>query len=90
MNSHRGSTASCPVWVTARRSGCYAPVEVSDVADPKLMHLAGLSLSRAWALAGISRGLPVQDLRVKRLEEAAATHADFEAIADHWLAQFTN
>ena len=22
MNSHRGSTASCPAWVTARRSGC--------------------------------------------------------------------
>jgi Protein of unknown function (DUF2891) len=73
-----------------------APVEVSDVADPKLVHLAGLNLSRAWALAGIARGLPVRDLRVKRLEEAAAKHAEkglgyvfsghYEG--EHWLATF--
>ena len=24
------------------------PVEVTDVTDPKLVHLAGLNLSRAW------------------------------------------
>ena len=73
-----------------------APVEVSDVADPKLVHLAGLNLSRAWALAGIARGLPVQDLRVKRLEEAAAKHAEkglgyvFSGYyeGEHWLATF--
>ena len=73
-----------------------APVEVSDVADPKLVHLAGLNLSRAWALAGIARGLPVQDLRVKRLAEAAVKHAEkglgyvfsghYEG--EHWLATF--
>ena len=66
------------------------------VADPKLVHLAGLNLSRAWALAGIARGLPVQDLRVKRLAEAAAKHAEkglgyvfsghYEG--EHWLATF--
>jgi hypothetical protein len=73
-----------------------APVEVSDVADPKLVHLAGLNLSRAWALAGIARGLPINDPRVRRLTDAAAKHADkglsyvfsghYEG--EHWLATF--
>ncbi len=73
-----------------------APVEVSDVADPKLVHLAGLNLSRAWALAGIAHGLPAQDPRMKRLDDAAAQHAEkglsyvfsghYEG--EHWLATF--
>jgi hypothetical protein len=73
-----------------------APVEVSDVADPKLVHLAGLDLSRACALAGIARGLPALDRRVKRLAEPPPTHAEkglgyvfsghYEG--EHWLATF--
>jgi hypothetical protein len=72
------------------------PVEVGDVADPRLVHLAGLNLSRAWALSGIARSLASKDPRVKRLEEAAAKHAE-QGLAyvfsghyegEHWLATF--
>ncbi len=72
------------------------PVEVTDVTDPKLVHLAGLNLSRAWALAGIAHGLPVRDRRGKRLADAAAKHAE-KGLAyvfsghyegEHWLATF--
>ncbi len=33
------------------------PVEVSDVTDGKIVHLAGLDLSRAWCLQSIARAL---------------------------------
>jgi hypothetical protein len=72
------------------------PVDVSDVTDGRLVHLAGLNLSRAWALQGIARGLPPADPRVKRLEGAAVKHAQkglsyvfsgrYEG--EHWLATF--
>jgi hypothetical protein len=72
------------------------PVEVSDVTDPRLVHLAGLNLSRSWTLEGIARGLPNEDRRVQRLKAAAAAHAD-KGLAyvfsghyegEHWLATF--
>jgi hypothetical protein len=72
------------------------PVAASDVTDGKLVHLAGLNLSRAWTLQGIARGLPKGDPRVKRLDDAAADHArkgltyvfsgHYEG--EHWLATF--
>ncbi|MFM8397185.1 MAG: DUF2891 family protein, partial [Pirellula sp.] len=34
------------------------PVVVSDVTDGKLVHLAGLNLSRAWTLAAVADALP--------------------------------
>lgn len=72
------------------------PVDVTDVTDPKLVHLAGLNLSRAWTLEGIAGGLPKDDRRVNRLKAAAEGHAD-KGLAyvfsghyegEHWLATF--
>ncbi|MEM6470254.1 MAG: DUF2891 domain-containing protein [Planctomycetota bacterium] len=72
------------------------PVEVSDVTDGHLVHLAGLNLSRAWTMTGIARALPASDARRKRLLGSAKEHADaglkyvtsghYEG--EHWLATF--
>ena len=40
------------------------PAVVTDPTDPKLAHLDGLNLSRAWMLEGIASGLPAGDPRV--------------------------
>ena len=51
----------------------WLPVAVSpDPSDPKLAHLDGLNLSRAWMLEGIISGLPANDPRRAALEAAAA------------------
>ena len=72
------------------------PVEVSDVTDGYIVHLAGLDLSRAWCLQGIADSLPAGDSRVALLERSAAAHADkgFSYVfsgayeGEHWLATF--
>lgn len=72
------------------------PVEVSDVTDGKLVHLAGLDLSRAWTLQGIASALPQGDWRVKILRDAASKHAamGYKYVfsghyeGEHWLATF--
>ncbi len=50
------------------------PAVVTDRADPKLAHLDGLNLSRAWMLEGMAHGLPAGDRRVSVLREIAARH----------------
>ncbi|HVR28827.1 MAG TPA: DUF2891 domain-containing protein [Thermoanaerobaculia bacterium] len=73
-----------------------APVAVTDPSDPKLAHLDGLNLSRAWMLEGIASGLPENHPRVERLLLAAKAHADagLEAVTGehyeggHWLGSF--
>ncbi|MEJ2514180.1 MAG: DUF2891 domain-containing protein [Gammaproteobacteria bacterium] len=70
--------------------------EVTDRSDPKLAHLDGLNLSRAWMLEGIAAGLPVGDLRRISLRAAADAHGDAGlagATGDyyeggHWLGSF--
>ncbi|QDT13760.1 DUF2891 domain-containing protein [Planctomycetes bacterium K23_9] len=72
------------------------PVEVSDVTDGHLVHLAGLNLSRAWTMTGIARALPESDPRRQSLFSSAKQHADaglkyvssghYEG--EHWLATF--
>ncbi len=67
-----------------------------DPSDPKLAHLDGLNLSRAWMLEGIASALPADDLRRHELiasaEEhrraglAAVTGAHYEG--GHWLGSF--
>jgi hypothetical protein len=72
------------------------PGVVTDPADPKLAHLAGLNLSRAWMLEGIAAGLPPGDQRRPALDAAARRHRD-EGLASvtgehyeggHWLGTF--
>ncbi len=72
------------------------PVEVSDVTDGKLVHLAGLDFSRAWCLQSIANALPENDPRRVKLTRAAAEHAKigFNYVfsgnyeGEHWLATF--
>jgi hypothetical protein len=72
------------------------PTRVSDVADGKLWHLAGLNLSRAWMLQGILSKLPAADPRRQSLSALAARlrQAGLESIqtehyeGGHWLGSF--
>jgi hypothetical protein len=72
------------------------PVVSPDPSDPKLAHLDGLNLSRAWMLEGIAAGLPKGDKRLpsitiaaeehRRSGLAAVTGAHYEG--GHWLGSF--
>ncbi len=75
----------------------WLPVAVSpDPSDPKLAHLDGLNLSRAWMLEGIISGLPADDPRRPALALTAEAHrtAGLAAVTGehyeggHWLGSF--
>ena len=77
-------------------AGWLVPGEVTDRSDPRLAHLDGLNLSRAWMLEGIAAGLPPADLRLPALRAAADRHAR-AAVPEvtgehyeggHWLGTF--
>jgi len=67
-----------------------------DPSDPKLAHLDGLNLSRAWMLEGILAALPNDDPRRPALQAAADAHrrAGLAAVTGehyeggHWLGSF--
>ena len=67
-----------------------------DPSDPKLAHLDGLNLSRAWMLEGIVDGLPADDSRRAALTANAAAHRRAGLLAvtgehyegGHWLGSF--
>ena len=69
---------------------------MTDRADPKLAHLDGLNLSRAWMLEGMAHGLPPGDRRIAALTAAAKLHRDAALPAvtgehyegGHWLGTF--
>ena len=77
-------------------SGWLEPGVVTDPTDPKLAHLDGLNLSRAWMLEGIAGGLPAGDVRIPALRAAAAVHREkgLRAVTGahyeggHWLGTF--
>jgi hypothetical protein len=70
--------------------------EVSDLSDPRIVHLVGLNLSRAWTMQGILSALDAGDPRRAPLERAEQAHAEaglrqvfsghYEG--EHWLATF--
>jgi len=72
------------------------PEAVTDRSDPKLAHLDGLNLSRAWMLEGIASALAAGDSRRAAIETAALAHrkAGLEAVTGvhyeggHWLGSF--
>jgi len=72
------------------------PAVVTDPSDPKLAHLDGLNLSRAWMLDGIVTGLPAGNPRRASLRAAADRHreAGLKAVTGehyeggHWLGSF--
>jgi hypothetical protein len=69
---------------------------VTDPSDPKLAHLDGLNLSRAWMLEGIAARLPSGDARLPALAACALRHREaalprvtgehYEG--GHWLGSF--
>jgi hypothetical protein len=79
-----GSTAWLPV------------ARITDRSDPKLAHLDGLNLSRAWMLEGIADGLPAEDKRRNALRATARLHTDTSLgavtighyVGSHWLGTF--
>ena len=72
------------------------PAIVTDRTDPKLVHLDGLNLSRAWCMRSIANALPQNDPARRILARSAAAHAqaalpfiasgNYEG--EHWLASF--
>ena len=72
------------------------PAEVSDLSDPRIVHLVGLNLSRAWTMSGIASALPVGDARWQLLDTAAKAHtaAGLRYVfsghyeGEHWLGTF--
>jgi len=72
------------------------PAVVTDRSDPKLAHIDGLNLSRAWMLEGIAHGLKAGDRRIAVLLDAAARHgqAALPAVTGehyeggHWLGTY--
>jgi hypothetical protein len=80
---------------TSRKSWL-EPGIVTDRSDPKLAHIDGLNLSRAWMLEGIASGLPRGDRRIAALHAASTAHANAALPAvtgqyyegGHWLGTF--
>lgn len=72
------------------------PEVVTDPSDPRLAHLDGLNLSRAWMLEGIASGLPQNDPRLGSIDAAAAAHREAGLASvtgehyegGHWLGSF--
>jgi hypothetical protein len=72
------------------------PARAPDASDPKLTHLDGLNLSRAWMLRGIAQALPQGDPRITSLQAAADEHsaAGLASVSSeryegaHWLGTF--
>ena len=72
------------------------PATVTDRSDPKLVHLDGLNLSRAWCMRSIAAALPPNEPARKVLTNSSRLHAR-DALAhvasgdyagEHWLASF--
>ena len=72
------------------------PAIVTDRTDPKLVHLDGLNLSRAWCMRSIAAALSANDPAKKVLAASAEKHAaaalahvaSGDYAGEHWLASF--
>lgn len=89
-------TAFLPGMPTKAGAAWLSPEVVTDRSDPKLAHLDGLNLSRAWMLEGITSALPGGDPRRPVLTATAQAHrgAGLESVTGehyeggHWLGSF--
>ena len=85
-----------PQISSATNGAWLQPVVSPDPSDPKLAHLDGLNLTRAWMLEGIAAGLPKGDKRQPMIRAAAEKHtsAGLAAVTGkhyeggHWLGSF--
>jgi len=72
------------------------PAVSPDPSDPKLAHLDGLNLSRAWMLEGIASALPKNEKRLGAIRATAEAHklAGLASVTGehyeggHWLGSF--
>ena len=72
------------------------PAVVTDRTDPKIVHLDGLNLSRAWCMRSIATALPRNDPARRILADSAKLHgrdalahvASGDYAGEHWLASF--
>jgi hypothetical protein len=82
--------------IPERGAGWLRPGVVTDRSDPRLAHIDGLNLSRAWMLEGIASALPASDPRLPALHAAALAHrqAALPSVTGeryeggHWLGTF--
>lgn len=80
----------------AKPRNLHKPVNVSDRSDPKIVHLDGLNLSRAWCLYGIRNALYSKDDNRTIIEQAADAHlratlphiSSGDYAGEHWLGSF--
>lgn len=85
-----------PGLATRQPQSLLAPATVADRSDPKIVHLDGLNLSRAWCMRHIASALPSGDAARGVLGRAAMAHArdalghvaSGEYGGEHWLASF--
>jgi hypothetical protein len=92
----RWLTTFLPEIPKSARADWLPTAVVTSRSDPKLAHLDGLNLSRAWMLHGIASGLAPSDRRVAALIDAARRHREaalpqvtgehYEG--GHWLGTF--
>ena len=85
-----------PGLARGRPASLLRPAVVSDRSDPKIVHLDGLNLSRAWCMREIAAALPRTDPARGVLARSAERHAgatlkyvasgNYEG--EHWLASF--
>ena len=76
--------------------GLMNPAVVSDRSDPKIVHLDGLNLSRAWCMKSIAHRLESEPSIKSRFLEAAGKHLEVslpnvtsgDFVGEHWLATF--
>jgi hypothetical protein len=85
-----------PWFMSGEPAALFTPAVPTDRGDPQIVHLDGLSLSRAWCFDGIADALPPGDPRIAVATEAAAVHrlAGLDGLQSgdymgaHWLASF--
>jgi hypothetical protein len=89
-------TTFMPQISTSAGTAWLQPVVSPDPSDPKLAHLDGLNLSRAWMLKGVASALPKNDKRLASINAVAEQHerAGLAAVTGehyeggHWLGSF--
>jgi len=85
-----------PAVAKGKPAALLQPAIVTDRSDPKLVHLDGLNLSRAWCMRHIAQALPANDPARTVLSESADKHAaaalahvaSGDYAGEHWLASF--
>lgn len=93
---HRWFKKYLPDIAAGKPQSILAPATVTDRADPQLVHLDGLNISRAWCMRSIAatfpEGAPIRqallDSAQKHVEAALPHITSGDYAGEHWLASF--